>query len=190
VSHAARRLRTLQRAWPLALLVVRPVAAAPAVNAPPELPVAPIQSIFHIAKSENKNQVHYAVKVDAACKPLGARPIYGYWRDLEVGPSAMSPLLDHEQRAYGLNDPRSITQLDDFAEIRVSLRAFPERPLVVRVFRAQGRCVARAFTQIGAQPALLSSIYIDLGFLFSVNYVIVRGVRVQDGRAVQEKVDD
>jgi hypothetical protein len=32
------------------------------------------------------------------------------------------------------------------------------------------------------------SIYIDLGFLFSVNYALVRGIRLADGRAVQEQL--
>ena len=152
--------------------------------------MAPVQSIFHIAKSENKNQVHYAVKVDAACKPEGPRPIYGYWRELERGPNVTSPLLDHEQRAYGLNEPRSIKLLETSAEIRISLRGFPERPLIVQVFRAASGCVARTVTQIQGQPALLQSIYIDLGFLFSVNYALLSGVRVQDGQRVQEKVHE
>ncbi len=172
------------------LLSAPPVAASPNVGSPPELPLAPVQSIFHIAKSENRNQVHYAVHVDAACKPIGPQPIYGYWRDLERGPTATSPLLDHEQRAYGVNVPRSMRQLPGGTEIKISLRGFPERPLVVQVFRSAGRCVARTYTQIQMQPALLRSIYIDLGFLFSINYVIVRGARVLDGKPIEEKVND
>lgn len=152
--------------------------------------MASVQSIFHIAKSENKNQVHYAVKVDDDCKPVGAKPIYGYWRELQRGPKVTSPLLDHEQRAYGLNDPRSIKQLAGSAEIVISLRAFPERPLVVQVFRAGDRCVARTVTKINGQPALLQSIYIDIGFLFSINYALLTGVRVQDGQRVQEKLHE
>jgi hypothetical protein len=171
-------------------LVTSPLAASPSVGAKPELPMAPVQSIFHIAKSENKNQVHYAVKVDAACKPVGTRPVYGYWRELERGPNVTSPLLDHEQRAYGVNEPRSIKQLAASAEILFSLRAFPERPLIVQVFRAADRCVARTVTQIKAQSALLQSIYIDIGFLFSINYAMLTGVRVQDGQSVQEKIHE
>jgi hypothetical protein len=175
---------------PLLVLAVQPLAASPSARAPVELPLASVQSIFHIAKSENKNQVHYAVKVDGACKPVGARPIYGYWRELERGPKVTSPLLDHEQRAYGLNEPRSITQLASSTEIRISLRGFPERPLVVQVFRAANRCVARTAVSINGRAALLQSIYIDLGFLFSINYAMVRGVRIQDGQAVQEKLHE
>jgi hypothetical protein len=98
--------------------------------------------------------------------------------------------LDHEQRAYGVNEPRSIKQLAASAEILFSLRAFPDRPLIVQVFRAADRCVARTVTQIKAQSALLQSIYIDIGFLFSINYALLTGVRVQDGQSVQEKVHE
>jgi hypothetical protein len=185
-----RCFRWLRHAWPLFGLAASTLQASPSVGAKPDLPLAPVQSIFHIAKSENKNQVHYAVKVDARCKPVGTQPIYGYWRELERGPKVTSPLLDHEQRAYGVNEPRSIRQLANSAEILVSLRAFPERPLIVQVFQAEGRCVARTVTQIQKQSALLQSIYIDLGFLFSVNYALLTGVRVQDGQRVQEKVNE
>lgn len=159
-------------------------------SVPVMLPVAPVQSIFFIAKSENKNQVHYAVQVDADCRPIGAHPVYGYWRDLEVGPRAVSKLLDHEQRAYGLSEPRYVRAGATGGQIRVALRALPERPLIIETFRSGKRCAARTRIVIAGQPALLESIYVDLGFLFSVNYILVRGVRVADGAAVSEKIHD
>jgi hypothetical protein len=179
----------------LALFVAQPLTAAPgaapvAGASAVVLPVAAVQSIFHIEKSENKNQVHYALNVDRACRPVGPHPVYGYWRDLEKGPKAVSPLLDHEQRAYGLNEPRAIRVDPNGGEIRISLRGLPERHLVINVFRVSNGCAARTTTTILGQPALLTSIYVDIGFLFSVNYVIVRGVRVRDGKLVQEKVHD
>jgi hypothetical protein len=163
-------------------------AELPATRA--RVPSAPVGSVFHIEKSENKNQVHYAVQVDARCRPIGARPVYGYWRNLEVGPRDVSQLLSHEQPAYGLTDPRSVRSGDEGGEIRIGLRGFPDRPLTITTFREGSACRARAVTTIRKQPAVLTSIYVELGFLFSVDYVIVRGVRLADGVAVQEKVDD
>ena len=90
----------------------------------------------------------------------------------------------------GLNEPRSIKRLASSTEILVSLRAFPDRPLIVQVFRAGDRCVARTITKIQQQSALLQSIYIDLGFLFTVNYAQLTGVRLQDGQRVQEKLHE
>lgn len=149
-----------------------------------------LSSVFHIEKSENRNQVHYGVKVDGACRPAGNTPVYGYWRDLEVGPRATSPLLSHELPAYGLTRPKKIDRNDNGGEIKIGLRGFPDRQLVVQTFSEGGKCRARAFTKIKGQPAILRSIYVELGFLFSIDYVIVRGVAPDDGRAVQEKVND
>lgn len=154
------------------------------------IPSAPVSSVFHIEKSENKNQVHYAVQVDSQCHPLGKKPMYGYWRNLELGPRAVSDLLQHEQPAYGLTDPRSVRSDANGGEIRLGLRGFPDRALTVTTFREGAACRARAMTTIKNQPVVLTSIYVQLGFLFSVDYVIVRGVRVADGVAVEEKVDD
>jgi hypothetical protein len=158
--------------------------------APLRLPSAPVSSVFHIAKSENKNQVHYAVRVDARCRPEGPRPVYGYWRDFEDGPRVTSPLLSHEEPAYGLTAPRSIKLSEAGGEVRIGLRGFPDRPLLVMTFREGEGCRARAFANIAGKPALLQSIYVELGLLFSVDEVIVRGLRVADGAPVKEKVDE
>jgi hypothetical protein len=181
-NRRARRASTIASGVGLVLLL--------SASVPVALPMAPVQSIFFIANSENKNQVHYALNVDADCRPVGAHPVYGYWRDLEVGPRAVSKLLDHEQRAYGLSEPRFVHAGASGGQIRVALRALPERPLLIETFRQGRSCAARTQLLIAGQPALLESIYIDLGFLFSVNYVLVRGVRVADGAAVSEKMHE
>jgi hypothetical protein len=165
-------------------------AGAEAAPTTTRVPSAAVGSVFHIEKSENKNQVHYAVQVDAQCRPIGKRPMYGYWRNLQVGPRDTSPLLQHEQPAYGLTDPRSVRVDAAGGEIRIGLRGFPDRALTVTTFREADKCRARALTTIHKQPAVLTAIYVELGLLFSVDYVIVRGVRVADGVAVEEKVDD
>ena len=185
----------LAPAWLVALgglFAPAQLRATPSVEAPDygALPTAPLDSVFHIEKSENRNQVHYGVKVDAACHPIGPQPVYGYWRDLEKGPRATSPILSHEQIAYGLNEPRSIQINPGGGRIRISLRGFPERALFIDTLRQGPACVARAQTSIGGQMAVLQSIYVKIGFLFSVDYAMVRGLRVSDRRQVQEKVHD
>jgi Domain of unknown function (DUF4833) len=173
----------------LAGSALRLVAQAPPSAA--KLPAQAVQSVFHIAKSENKNQVHYAVQVDADCRPTGKRPVYGFWRDLELGQRAVSSLLKHEQPAYGLGEPRFVRVHETGGgEVRVSLRGFPDRPLTVETFKVGKGCGARALTTIQGQVAMLTSIYVEIGFLCSVDYAIVRGLRVSDGSPVQEKVHD
>jgi hypothetical protein len=169
---------------------VRGGSAPPGSARASRLPSAPISSVFHVEKSENKNQVHYAVRVDERCRPAGKAPVYAYWRDFEDGPKAVSPLLQHEQPAYGLTEPRAIELNESGGEVRIGMRGFPDRALRILTFAQDGGCRARAFTPIQGEPAVLTSIYVELGFLFSVDYVLVRGVRVADGRQVKEKVDD
>jgi Domain of unknown function (DUF4833) len=146
--------------------------------------------VFHIAKSENKNQVHYAVKVDSHCRPVGEQPVYGYWRNLENGEKDVSKLLNHELPAYGLTEPRAIRVTPTGGEVHIALRGFPDRALIIQTLKTADGCRARALTSIAKQSAVLRSIYVKLGFLFSVDYAIVRGVRLPDGQPVQEKVDD
>ena len=166
-----------------------PASGKPAANAR-RLTWANTQSVFRIQKSENRNEVHYAIRVDAQCHPSGKQPVFGYWREFEKGPRAVSPLLSHEQPAYGLMPPRSVERTASGGRVRVSLRAFPERLLTIEVQRAGTGCAARALTTIHKQPAMLNSIYVQIGFLFSVEYAIARGVRLPEGTPVQEKLDD
>jgi hypothetical protein len=182
----------------LLLLLTMPLMAAPGTlpagpitpAKPGPLPYAHLQSVFHISKSENRNEVHYAVLVDAACRPTGRVPLYGYWREFEKGPNVVSPLLSHEQPAYGLSAPRSIQLTANGGQVRISLRGFPERPLMIETARYGKVCGARALTTIQGRPAMLNSIYVKIGFLFSVEYAIARGLRMTDGVAVEERVHD
>lgn len=145
--------------------------------------------MFHIAKSENKNQVHYGVKVDEECRPLARTPVYGYWRELEQGPAATSPILKHEQPAYGLTRPRSIQHVTSGGTVEIGLRGFPDRQVRIETFRNGSGCAARAVTKIKGQPAVLQSIYVELGFLFSIKFVVVRGLALSNGQPVEEKVN-
>lgn len=173
----------------LALAMVATLPARVAGGAP-RLPSAPVESVFHIEKSENRNQVHYAVAVDAQCRPEGKQPVRGYWREYEEGPRVVDSLQDFQQRAYGLQTPSSIELTEQGGDVRLRMRALPDRLLRISTFREGDRCRARAFTPIKGQPAILTSIYVEIGFLYSVDYLVMRGVRVADGTAIQERIED
>lgn len=176
----------------LAVVAVALIAAAVllsgAAEAPPRLPSASVHSVFHIEKSENRNQVHYAVAVDAQCRPEGKAPVRGYWRDFEEGPKVTSGLLAMEQGAYGVTPPRSITLRDAGGEVQLSMRALSERSLRIATFREGSQCRARAYTSIKRQPSVLTSIYVEVGFL-SIDYLVLRGFRLADGAAIQERIE-
>lgn len=153
-----------------------------------QLPAAPVFAIFRIDKSENRNQVYYGARVDEACRPQSSSPVYVYWRMRERGPNITEDLLSHEQQAYGIHSQKVVARSARGGEVRLQLRAWPDRPLKLELFRAAKGCAARALIDIQRSPSVLESIYVDIGFLFSVNYAQLRGVRLADGKTVQEKV--
>jgi hypothetical protein len=146
-----------------------------------------IGSVFFVAKSENRNQVHYGVHLDEACSPAGGAPIFAYWRMLEHGPLATEPLLAHEVRAYGLGDQRVLAREQGGGRVAVSLRALPARTIVVTTHTQGDGCRADATTTIGGAPAALTSVYAKLGWPFGVAYLMISG-RGPDGREVRERV--
>jgi hypothetical protein len=143
---------------------------------------AQIASALSIGKSSNKNQVHYAVDVDEGCTPVGAAPVHPYWRMLEKSPDATEGLSGTEQRAYGV-----ARQEIDHDTVRIVLKSLPQRPIVIRTWRANnGMCASEASTTISGTPARLDGIFVKLK-LFGVDYVQLSGV-APTGAAVQEKL--
>jgi hypothetical protein len=143
-----------------------------------------VPTVFHIAKSENRNQVHYGVHLDAACAPAGAAPAFAYWRMLEHGPLATEPLLDREQGAYGFADQRVL----EGGRVVLRLRALPARSIVVQTGHEGDACSAVATTTIGGAPAVLDSVFVQLRWPFGVDHLVLAGHRTADGAAVQEKL--
>jgi hypothetical protein len=146
-----------------------------------------VRSVFFIAKSQNKNQVHYGIRLDRECNPVGKRPVFAYWRMFE-NQGETEPLLGTEGPAYGLDDTQEIVNFPSSSQVRVRLRAFRDRPVVVTVMRKGDSCVAEASTTIAGADAKLDSMYVKLRWPFGVEYVLVRGSRRVDGRWVQERM--
>lgn len=141
-----------------------------------------ISSALAIAKSSNKNQVHYAVEVDGACAPMGAAPVRPYWRMLEKSPDATEPLGGMEQRAFGI--ARQDVSGDD---VRIALRALPARPITIHTVRgADGKCSSTATAIIDGAPARIDNVYVKTK-LFGVDYVQLTGVAT-DGHVVRERL--
>jgi hypothetical protein len=162
-------------------------ALLPGVARSQEAPDVP--SVFFIAKSENKNQVHYGVHLDASCAPLGRAPVFAYWRMLEHGPRATEPLLEREIGAYGFADQRVLTREPHGGRVEVRLRALPGRPIVIDTTAGEGgSCVATATTTIGGVPASLASVYAKLGWPFGVDYLVLSGRGLADGRELRERI--
>ena len=148
-----------------------------------------VRSVFFIARSQNKNQVHYGVHLDAKCDPVGSHPVFGYWRMLEAR-GEIEPILSLEKPAYGLGDAQHIERRADATTIGIKLRAFPDRPLVITVKRTNGHCEASATTAIAGAEARLHWIYVKLRWPFGIGQVIVRGSSNDDGHTVEELIEN
>lgn len=142
---------------------------------------------FVVTKSQNDNQVHYAMHLDADCRPVGDAPAFAYWHMLERGPSVYEALLPREQGVYGIAR-QTRRDTPEGPEVIVTVAALPKRPLVVRPTKgADGKCRIAAYTTIAQiERATLRQVHAVLSWPFGVRYLQLIG-RAPDGRAIEEK---
>jgi len=141
-----------------------------------------IPSALAIAKSSNRNEVHYAVRVDGACNPATQAPVHPYWRMLERSNDTTEPLSSLEERAFGI-----VRQEVEGDSVHFTLRGLPSRTITIRTQRApDGSCAASATMPISGTAARVSSVWVKQSF-FGVSYVQLTGV-AGDGKPVREIV--
>jgi len=169
-----------------AKLLFVPLGSVAAVAiAQPSRAAESLVPIFSIAKSENKNQVQYVVRLDQQCAPVGPNPVSAYWRMLEKGPTQTAPILSREVRAYGL-----ASQVLDVTSgrVRVVLKALPDRTLVVTALRASdGQCHALATMPIAGAPAYVFNVYVHIRW-YGVDYVLLQGWSMDRSHVLHEKL--
>jgi hypothetical protein len=160
----------------LALVLLLPVAVPPSGGE--------TSSAFFVSKSENRNQVHYAVRVDKACQPMGPAPVHAYWLMLEKGPRLTEPLLEREQAAYGVQ-----RQHLEGSTVRLSIRSLPNREIAIQTWQGpDGQCRSTAVTTIAGTRARLFNVHVVLdGLKLGVSSVLLRGWR-DDGSEVSERM--
>ncbi len=145
------------------------------------------QSVFFIQRNKNRNEVHYGVRLDSACRPAGADPMYNYWLRLEKGPDVIEDVKFFQQAAYGFKSQRVSGDAVD-----VVLRALPKQTIRVVTERADdGSCRTRAYTHIGGEPAVLDKAYVyaEEGWVLpDVKYIDLFGWR-EDGTPVRERIE-
>lgn len=144
---------------------------------------ADISSVFFVAKSQNKNQVHYGVHVDdKTCTPLPGAPVWPYWRMLEKSPTAIEPLTSGEQKYFGID-----MQEVEGPTVRIVLHGLPSRPVVIQTWRdAAGTCESSSTMTIAGSTRRLFNVYVALK-LFSVDYLQLTGW-ADNGAVVRERI--
>jgi hypothetical protein len=59
-----------------------------------------IETLFFIAKSDDRNRVDYGMRLDKHCAPVGEAPVFPYWREFEPPPPVRTKpwgLSHHDQ---------------------------------------------------------------------------------------------
>lgn len=141
-----------------------------------------LPSVLSIEKSSNRNQVNYSALVDDACAPVGQAPVKPYWLMLERGPAATEPLSQSEERVLGVQN-----QAVDGNQVRISLRAMPDRTITIATQRGpDGRCASVAEMTIAGVEARVAGVWVKQKFL-GIDYVLLTGW-AEDGKVVRERV--
>jgi hypothetical protein len=154
-----------------------------------EMPMRALDSVIFLTKNTNHNQVHYGVHVDEQCRPLEDEPVYAYWRMLEEGPDGRAELSFWEEPGYGVRQPKHIERSPEEAggdSLELVIRGVPERVIQLKTTITEEGCVARAFTSINGNDALLDRIDIHVSGWATVHKVEIHGVSATDGLAVSE----
>ena len=147
---------------------------------------APVESVFHLTKNTNRNQVHYGVEVDSDCQPDGRKPLTPYWLMREQGDGITEKLRFWEQPGYGVRQPEAVNETETGHRFEFVIRGVPEKQLEMTVLAEEGQCVAHAVTDIDGIPAVLNRIDIEVSGWANVHRVEIFGTAVDDGRAVSE----
>jgi hypothetical protein len=145
-------------------------------------------SLFTISKSENRNEVVFAIHLDERCAPVGDAPVFPFWRMYEKGPHVVEPLLSREEAAYGIARERVLSSGSDGGRVEVTLRALPQRPVVVETKRGDGRCEAWSSVPIAGESAYLYNVYVKLELL-GVDYLLLSGWALDRTRVLHERLE-
>jgi hypothetical protein len=146
-----------------------------------------VRSVFYVSKSENYNQVHYALRLDASCRPRSNRPVWAYWKRVKEGRRWDAPLSRPARHVYGVGDEQRVRRSESGGQVQVYVRALEQLRIEIDV-RSKGTvgCEAGATTTIAGKRARLSHAYLKIRPLRPrPEYVEVIGYR--DGRRVRER---
>ncbi|MBW4578149.1 MAG: DUF4833 domain-containing protein [Tildeniella nuda ZEHNDER 1965/U140] len=117
-----------------------------------------VSSLFYVSKSDNRNQAHYGVQLNQKCLPTNSRPVYAYWR---MANGKTEELLSIEEPAYGI-----ASQSVSGNNTNLILNGFQnrgiQRMIALTASGSNGRCQAKAYTNINGVRKELSYIHIDL----------------------------
>lgn len=176
----------------LALIVAASAAALPSGAAADEPTFGPydVPTAFFISKSDDRNRVDYAIRLNENCAPAMDNAVLPYWREFEKAPPVRThPLGYFEWVPYGFKDQRMLKRTKTGGQHFMRLKQFPERPIVIFTKKeADGKCSAESHALIKGKEAILVSMYVKLCGALCVDYVDVYGKDLETGQPIEERL--
>ena len=147
-----------------------------------------VHSAFYVSKSENKNEVHYGVHLDADCRPQGTGPVFAYWKRLKKGVRVDEPLIGMGMRVYSASEDQTVTITPTGGRVVMYVKALERLPVDVRIAKGKDGCSVVPYVVLKGEKARLSYAFLQLGmFGITVKHIDVWGVRESDRRKVTER---
>jgi Domain of unknown function (DUF4833) len=149
-----------------------------------------VQTVFYIAKSNDKDRVDYGMRLDQYCAPVSDDAVFPYWRELQHAPPVRSHKISFFQyMAYGFSSQRMLERSKMGGQYLIELKQVHRPILIVTKQDKDGRCQATAYAQIhGVKSARLDYIFAKVAGTMSVDYVDVHGTDPETGQALVERM--
>jgi hypothetical protein len=171
----------------LALFVLALTPAAQAED--PRFGPNDIRTLFVIGKNIDRNEVHYGIRLDKDCVPVGNEPLYAYWRQVERGPNITEDLNFLDRTVYGIKEQKIVKRSPDESKILMTLKATSDRMVAVITHRRDGKCVAESIATINGKPARVERVFVHVPGFMRVDWIEIRGLDVATEKPVVERVN-
>jgi hypothetical protein len=132
--------------------------------------------------------VHYGLRLDAACRPVGKRPVFAYWRRLDEDEGAIvdAPLTGLGQLWYGASDDQVVEAGTSGGRVQMYVKAIKRVRIEIGIRKLDDHCETTTLTTLHGVRARLSHAFVQLGGLgVRVRWVDVVGYDASGERVVE-----
>ena len=149
-----------------------------------------LETLFFVSKSDDRNRVDYAMRLDTHCAPYGEEPVFPYWREFEPPPPVRTKSMGaFSKMGYGVSTQRVLRRTAAGGEIAIKLRQVDRVIFVTTSRAASGRCSALVRTKIAnVEYAELVSIFVKLSGPLSVSYIEIKGKDLATAKPIEERL--
>jgi hypothetical protein len=177
-----------RRALPLSLLAGSLLLASGGVRAADAPTFGPndVRTLFYIAKSDDRDEVHYGIHLDKNCLPVGGSPVFAYWQQIEQGPNVVEELNTLDRTVYGIDRQNVAKRAADESVVTMAIRAASDRTVTISIRRQNDKCVVESMGLIAGTRAQVERVFIHIAGFLRVDWIEIRGSA--NGKVIVERV--